>query len=74
MKKNEAKVIAKAIISLIPENDLPQYKMGGRGGRGKMSEAKRRLKQKLTRLLTTKTTEIKKYQTNQEQDNSWRVW
>lgn len=74
MKKEEAKVIARAIIALIPENDFPNYKMGGRGGRSKTSEAKRRLRQKLTRLLTTKTTEIKKYQTNQEQDNSWRVW
>lgn len=72
MKKEEAKIIAKAIISLIQENDLPNYTMEARGGRGKTSEAKRRLRQKLTKILTSKTTEIKQYSTNQ--DNSWRVW
>jgi hypothetical protein len=81
MKKTEAKIIAKAIICLIPDDNFP--KTFGRGGRGKMSEAKRRLKQKLVRVLTTEVLDNSsedqkksqpKIDLNQDQDNSWRVW
>jgi len=77
MKKSEAAIIASVIIRLVADESLPN--VAGRGGRGRKSEARRILRQKLIRVLTTAKQdpdEDEEILSTKEKVivDDWRVW